>query len=56
MQSCILVKAMLALHRAWNFEAAAQLLYINLSTMRRRIQALDRGGIRSVSATIRASG
>jgi DNA-binding transcriptional LysR family regulator len=41
MQSWDLIKAMLALHRAGNFEAAAQLLHINPSTMRRHIQALE---------------
>ncbi len=43
MQSWDLIKALLALHRAGTFEGAAQALRIDPSTLRRRIQALERG-------------
>ena len=41
MQSWDLVKAFLALHRAGTFEAAAQTLKVDQTTIRRRIQSLE---------------
>lgn len=41
MQSWDLIRAFLALHRCGSFEAAAQLLAVDHSTLRRRIQALE---------------
>lgn len=42
LQSWDLIRALLALHRAGTFEGAAASLHIDPTTMRRRIQALDR--------------
>lgn len=41
MQSWDLIRAFLALHRAGTFEGAAQLLTVDHSTLRRRIQSLE---------------